>query len=226
MILITGASKGIGKYLLERYANENQLVFGTYNNTEPTSFIDKYNKVDIRSISSIYKWINSRILEMERITLINCAAINYNFTLHGSDTGKWADVIYTNVIGTYNVIRMLLPTMRISNYGRIINLSSILATEPIFGTSAYATSKSALNGLIKSLAVENASKGITANNINLGYIDSGMTYSEITDDAREDIIQNIPAKRLGKLEEVYDTIEFIRNNQYINGTSINLNGGL
>ena len=124
-----------------------------------------------------------------------------------------------------NVIRNVLPIMREQNYGRIINLSSIVAQSAIPGTSAYAASKSALWGLTKSISAENASKGITINNINLGYFDIGI-IRDVPEKLLREIVNNIPFKRLGKPEEIVNTINYLINTEYITGTSIDLNGGL
>ncbi|MBP1671863.1 MAG: family oxidoreductase, partial [Bacteroidetes bacterium] len=105
---------------------------------------------------------------------MNCAGISYNSYAHKADIDKWNKVIEVNLNGTFNVIRNILPIMREQSYGRIINFSSIVTSLPTPGVSAYAASKAGLIGLTKSLAVENASKRITVNAINLGYANIGM----------------------------------------------------
>jgi acetoacetyl-CoA reductase/3-oxoacyl-[acyl-carrier protein] reductase len=139
---------------------------------------------------------------------------------------EWRDVIETNLIGTYNMIRVFLPLMRKEEYGRIVNFSSVTAQKGTLGTSAYAASKSGLWGLAKALCLENASKHITVNNINLGYCNFGMGVEKVPEDYRSFLKTQIPTGRFCDAEEIVSTIEYLRNNEYINGSCIDLNGGL
>ncbi|OPZ02650.1 MAG: 3-oxoacyl-(acyl-carrier-protein) reductase FabG [Bacteroidetes bacterium ADurb.BinA395] len=136
------------------------------------------------------------------------------------------NVININLGGTFRAIRSVLPFMYKKGFGRIINFSSIVAQKGVIGTSAYAASKSALWGMTKAIAAENAQKGITINNINLGYMNAGMTLNEVPENLREEIIKQNPSKKLGDLENVYKTVKYLMDTEYINGTSIDLNGGL
>jgi NAD(P)-dependent dehydrogenase (short-subunit alcohol dehydrogenase family) len=226
MILITGASKGIGKYLLENYIKEQEKVYGTYNSTLPKEFANckNYTRVDVTSNIEIDEWLKSIDFD-EEITLIICAGISYNSFAHKSDPEKWKKVIEINVLGAYNVIRQLLPHMRDANFGRIINFSSVVAQKGTPGVSAYSASKSALWGMAKAIAVENASKGITINNINLGYSELGM-IEEVPEIYKEAIINQIPNGELCKKEDIFKCVEFLRDNSYTNGSSVDLNGGL
>jgi len=226
MIIITGASRSIGKYLFEKYS-EIETVFGTYFTTpQRSSLLEKMVKVDIsdfNSVSQFYKQIEE---SLSKITLINCAGISYNSFAHKSDPAEWKKVIDTNLVGTYNMIRVLLPIMREQKYGRIINFSSVVAQKGTPGVSAYAASKSALWGMTKSLCVENGSKNITINNINLGYVNLGMGIEKVPVAYQEIIKEQIPSKAFCEPEEIFSTIEFLRNNSYINGSSVDLNGGI
>jgi NAD(P)-dependent dehydrogenase (short-subunit alcohol dehydrogenase family) len=227
MIIITGASRSIGKFLFERYVQKEETT-GTYFTTNPgkLNYQDKLYKVNISeyySVSSFFKNVES---QLSNITLINSAGISYNSFAHKSDPLKWRNVIETNLIGTYNVIRTFLPKMRKQNFGRIINFSSVVAKKGTPGVSAYAASKSALWGLSKSLAQENGSKGITINNINLGYANLGMGVEQVPETYQSIIKEQIPSKQFCDPEEIFKTVEYLRNTSYINGSSIDLNGGL
>ena len=226
MILITGASRGIGKYLFERFCELGETVYGTYNLTYPnTNKKGFYTKVDISDYSSVAKWIKIIKSKITKLVLINCAGINYNSFAHKSDINKWSHVIEVNLIGTFNVIRAVLPLMREERYGRIINFSSVVAQMGIPGTSAYAASKAGLSGLTKSIAVENAKRGITINNLNLGYFDIGM-ISEVSNEFQKLIKDKIPTGNFGNPINIFKAINFIIETDYINGTSIDLNAGL
>lgn len=227
MIIITGASRSIGKYLYENYKKDG-VVFGTYFSTPPTDSLSNDNlfHVDVSNYDSVEHFFLSIKEKLSDITLINCAGIAYNSFAHKSDPLKWKNVIDTNLVGTYNMIRAFLPIMREQNFGRIINFSSVVAQKGTPGVSAYAASKAALWGLTRSLTQENGSKGITINNINLGYSNIGMGVEQVPDAYLEVLKEQIPSKQFCEPSDILNTIEYLRNTSYINGTSIDLNGGL
>jgi NAD(P)-dependent dehydrogenase (short-subunit alcohol dehydrogenase family) len=225
MKIITGASKGIGKYLFEKYTACGESVYGTYLSTIPRpEYSSYYARIDISNYSDVYNWIKSINLT-EKIELLNCAAINYNSFAHKAEPDYWARTIEINLIGTFNVIRAVLPVMRKNNYGRIINFSSVVAQSGVPGTSSYAASKAGLWGLTKALAVENASLGITINNLNLGYFQIGMGV-EIPIDMQNKLQERIPTKKFGEPLSIYNAVNYLIENSYVNGTSIDINGGL
>ena len=226
MIIITGASRGIGKYLFEKFWETGETVYGTYNLTYPdTDKGEFFMKVDISNSSDVTDWIEKIKSRITKLTLINSAGINYNSSAHKADVDKWSQVINVNLIGTFNVIRAVLPLMRKEEYGRIINFSSVVAQTLVPGTSAYAASKAGLWGLVKSIAAENARKGITINNLNLGYYNTGM-INEVPQEFQEILKKKILTGNFGNPEIIFKAINFLRETDYINGTSIDINGGL
>jgi|TARA_B110000037_G_scaffold222390_1_gene296989 NAD(P)-dependent dehydrogenase (short-subunit alcohol dehydrogenase family) len=226
MIIITGASSGVGKFLFDTYTELGEEVYGTYNKSVPetTKHNGHYNKVDIVKYDEVENWIKSISL-LKDIVLINCAGITYNAFAHKADVELWKNVIDVNLTGTYNVIRTILPLMREDNFGRIINFSSVVAQKATPGISAYAASKSALWGMAKSISIENASKGITINNINLGYSELGM-IKQVPEKYKAAIKAGIPSGEFCQKEDVFKCVEFVRKNNYLNGSSIDLNGGI
>lgn len=228
MILITGASKGIGRYLFNRYKNDGIEVIGTYNLTRPPydENFDSYIKLDITDYKSVMSTIRRIDNLLNNIILINNAGISYNSFAHKADLNLWNKVIDVNIKGSFNIIHEILPYMRTQGYGRIINISSVVATLPTPGVSAYATSKSALIGLTKSLAIENASKGITVNAINLGYVNLGMGVNDVPKAYQIKMKSQIPLGRFCEPHEIYNTIKYIIDTEYLNGASININGGI
>lgn len=225
MILISGASKGIGKYLFHAFKENNEDVIGLYHQTKPEHFTDQFYKLDVANFDEVNNVLTPLLTTKDKIILINCAGINYNSFAHKADPKQWENVIKTNLVGTFNVIRVVLPYMRKHNFGRIVNFSSVVASSPTPGVSSYASSKSALWGLSKSVAVENASKNITINNINMGYSELGM-ISEVPKKFLESIINQIPIGKLCPPEDIFSTVEFLIKNSYITGASIDLNGGI
>jgi len=226
MIIITGASRGVGRFLLNSFIkNSKEPVIGTYNKTRPSTNSDFFTKINVCDAKEIDFFMQQRKTDLINITLINCAGISYNSFIHKADSKKWKDVIETNLFGTYNFIRALLPIMREQKFGRIINFSSVVAIKPTPGVSAYSASKSALWGLSKSTAIENASLNININNINLGYSELGMIET-VPDAYKSKIISQIPAGNLCKPKDILRTVKFLKNTSYITGSSIDLSGGL
>jgi NAD(P)-dependent dehydrogenase (short-subunit alcohol dehydrogenase family) len=214
--------------LFTRFREQGETVYGTYWQSDdlPASDLPFYHKVDVADYASVHAWIQRLEPELDRVVLINCAGISYNAFAHKADVASWERVIDVNVKGTFHAIRALLPIMREQGYGRIVNFSSVVAALPTPGVSAYAASKAALVGLTKSLAVENGSKGITVNAIHLGYVNAGMGVNDVPPAYREVIRAQIPCGRFCEPEEIYNTIRYLMETEYVNGSAIDINGGL
>lgn len=226
MIIITGITGGIGNFLFNKFSQLGDPIIGTYHLNKPEGKIYETTvPLDITDFSQVEKFIASIQSQSKEITLINCAGVSANAFAHKSNIEDWNKVINVNLTGTFYLIRAILPVMREHNFGRIINLSSIVSQTGVMGTSAYAASKAGINGMIKSIALENAQKGITINNINLGYFKVGM-INTVPKEIQEKIKSKIAANEFGDPENIFTTIEYIRNTHYLNGSCIDLNGGL
>lgn len=226
MILITGASRGVGQYLLHAYREQGEDVAGTYHTSQPEEqWSALYDQVDVTDFEQVRQWVERRCGD-GRLVLVNCSGISYNAFTHKSDPKLWAAVVQTNLLGTYHAIRAALPLMRQAGYGRIINLSSVVGKKPTPGISAYAASKTALWGLAKSVAAENGSLGITCNCINLGYAELGMGVEKVPPAYQEQIKVQIPSGKFCPAESIFQLVEHLRANDYLNGADIDLSGGL
>ncbi len=224
MIIITGITGGIGNFLFNKFYESGESVTGTYHLNKPEG--KQYGNtfaLDITNHHDVEKFINA--VKGTDITLLNCAGVTANAFAHKSSIEDWSNVIHVNLIGTFNMIRSVLPVMREQNFGRIINLSSIVSQTGVMGTSAYAASKAGINGMIKSIALENGQKGITINNINLGYFKVGMINS-VPVEIQEKIKSKIAVNEFGDPDNIFNTIQYIRNTSYLNGACLDLNGGL
>ncbi len=225
-ILFAGASGGIGKYLAEQFSEKGFEVFGTYNSHPPKQNLKyKMDKVDVTKESEIEEWINNVANCLDELSFIYCVGLNYNCITHKAETDKWLEVINTNLIGAQLSLKHILPLMRNKRYGRIILFSSVVPQIGVPGTSAYSSSKAGLWGLTKTVAIENASYGITINTVNLGYFDIGM-IKDVPTDLLNKIINSIPIGRLGDPVNILKTVEYLIATDYITGSQINLNGGL
>jgi NAD(P)-dependent dehydrogenase (short-subunit alcohol dehydrogenase family) len=226
MYIITGASRGIGKFLFERLSGEGEIVLGTYCHTLPQApGSGTLFKVDISDCGQIDDWVQRIKAHLQHVVLVNCAGTNYNAVGHKVVMERWEEVIKVNLIGTFHVISAFLPIMRDQEWGRIINFASVVAQMGVAGTSAYSASKSGLWGLTRALAAENAKKGITINNLNLGYFDIGM-ITEVPVEFLQAVKAKIPTGQFGNPENIHRAVKFIVSNDYLNGTSIDINAGL
>lgn len=223
MIIVTGSSRGIGKYLFNELSKYEKVI-GIYNKTKP-EIEDNYEKMDITDEESIIRFVSENEDVLNDIVLIHCAGNNFNSMLHKLDLENWNDVINTNLTSSFLLSKHLLPLMRKQNYGKIIFFSSVVSLLGPIGTAAYASAKSGLWGLTKTISTENVSKNITCNTINLGYFDIGM-ISEIPQKILDTIIDSIPMKKLGKPDDILRTVKYLIDTDYITGSMININGGL
>lgn len=210
-IAFFGGSGGLGSqvipYLQSKYDvnSVGSIVVNLTKNADITNYFN-LNSPDIVVIFSNY---------------------NYNSFLHkykGNENqlDKQVDI---NITGVTKCLSYALDSMRKNNYGRIIIASSITVDRSVVGTSMYAATKAYYENLVKTICIENASKNITANCIQLGYMDGGLTYT-LSEEFLQSTISQIPAKRLGTPEEIFKTVDFLIDNSYINGTTIKLTGGL
>ena len=226
MIIITGITGGIGHYLFDKYYHEGEEIIGTYYQNKPEgSQYSKCFQLDITDNDAVELLVKNISSQLKNITLINSAGITYNSFAHKADVNEWTKVINVNLNGTFYLTRSILPIMREQNFGRIINLSSIVSQTGVLGTSAYAASKAGLTGMIKSIALENAKNCITINNINLGYFKVGM-INTVSPEMQEKIKAKIALNEFGDPENIFNTIQYIRETPYLTGSCIDLNGGI
>jgi len=216
----------LGKEVFQHFHNNSKDIIGTYHRSQPDEMAsNNMVQLDVSDFDQVEAFVDQKKELLDRICLINAAAITYDAFAHKGDPDRWKEVMDVNLNGTYHMIRALLPIMRAQQYGRIINISSVVAQTGFLGTSAYAASKSAIWGLTKSIAVENASKNILVNTINLGYMESGMAQ-RIQPDLQKDIKDKIPLKKFGPISDLILAIEFLMKTEYITGSSVDINGGL
>jgi NAD(P)-dependent dehydrogenase (short-subunit alcohol dehydrogenase family) len=217
-ILLIGASGGIGSELSLMFPNDKIIRhFHTH-------IIEDGYRADVKSFESVRKMTEDVLSKFGHIdVLINASGISIDGFAHKIDIEKWREVVETNLFGNFNLVRAILPSMRQNKFGRIIFLSSVVSQRPVMGASAYSTSKNALIGLTRTVALENASLGITCNSVVLGYFNKGII--RVVRDIDE-IVQSIPIKRLGTVVEIKNAIQFLMDTEYMTGQTLSLNGGL
>ncbi len=235
VVLVTGGSRGIGSSICSMLAENNYFVICNYNNskTDAEALASQYDNMVTKQFDvSSFEDTTAAIKEIENnygpvSVLINNAGITKDRFIHKMSLIEWDDVLKANLYSAFNCTRSILPNMRDRNFGRIICLSSVNALKGQVGQANYCASKSALSGFIKAIALENASKNITANLVAPGYIDTDMTKN-IAKEITDDIKTKIPMNRFGKPNEIAKTILFLvgEATSYITGETISINGGM
>ena len=185
-------------------------------------------KLDINcreSIQSCIKYLKRE--DMLPNILINNAGITSDQIFLRMKDEQWDDVLATNLTGTFNLTKAFTKNMVKNNFGRIINISSVAGLMGNDGQVNYASAKAGLGGFTKSLAKELGSRGITVNSIAPGFIETDMT-SFLNNDAKNNIMQTIPLKRFGIVDDITNAVSFLASDeaQYITGQTISIDGGL
>ena len=233
-ILVTGATGGIGKALVQKFVSLEGNVLATGTKTEkldalkkefPNINILKFDISDHSKIEEFIENVSSQLVGLD--ILVNNAGINMdNLSLRMKDE-EWTKVIDVNLGSTFFLCKYAIKKMLKNKYGRIVNITSIVAHTGNLGQSNYAASKSGIIGMSKSLAIEYAKKNITINCVSPGFIQSNMT-DRIVESIKLVLTSRIPMAKLGTGEDVSNSVAFLSSDaaSYITGETIHVNGGM
>ena len=233
-IIITGASGGIGRSLVEKFVNLNGNVLATGTKMEklenlkndfPSINILKFDISEHAKIEEFIENVNSQLTGLD--ILINNAGVNMdNLSLRMKDE-EWKKVIDINLSSTFLLCKYGIKKMLKNKYGRVTNITSIVGHTGNLGQSNYAASKAGIVGMTKSLAIEYAKKNITLNCVSPGFIRTKMT-DNITENIKAILTSKIPMAKLGTGEDVANTVAFLSSDaaSYITGETIHVNGGM
>ncbi len=232
--LVSGASRGIGAAIIQALAPD-YFVIGTATSQAGAAAIgdtlaDNGEGAVLRvdddaSVEMLFKSLKDQ--DRMPSVLINNAGITSDNLLLRMKPEEWQSVINTNLTGLYRVVKPVLRGMMKARWGRIINVSSVVARMGNPGQSNYVASKSGIEGFTRSLAQEVGSRGITVNAVAPGFIDTDMTAQ--LDDAQVELMSSrIPLGTLGRVEDVAAAVLFLASDAagYITGETLNVNGGL
>jgi 3-oxoacyl-[acyl-carrier protein] reductase len=227
VIIVTGASSALGRPLLESLADVDTVV-GTYNRNKPelapSSSIQLY-QVDVADEESVRRFADALGQTAKRITLVNLAGISSSRLAVELDLAEWNRVVGVSLTGSFLMSQAFLRPMIRERWGRIINISSVVAEEGVIGTTAYAAAKAGLDGLTRTLAKEYARYGILVNTLALGYFDGGMTQT-LPEEKRKATLAKIPLRRFGEASELAEAIRYLMRASYVTGTKLRIDGGL
>lgn len=237
--LITGATRGIGKQIAItlakqgynialNYRKENEELENTKKEIEKIGVQILAVKGDVANFEDCENFVKQVIERFGQIdVLVNNAGITKDMLLMRMKKEDFEQVIDTNLVGTFNVTKNVVPYMMKARSGRIINISSVVGISGNAGQTNYSASKAGIIGFTKSLAKEIASRNILVNAVAPGFIETNMT-DVLKDDVKQEIAKNIPLKRMGTTQDVANVVKFLASDDssYITGQVINVDGGM
>ncbi len=233
--LVTGASRGIGKAIAEKLADDGFFVIGTATSDAGADAISLYLgengkgfKLDVSNADSIAEVI--KVISDDYGTphvLVNNAGITRDNLLMRMKDEEWDDIINTNLTSVFRMSKAVLRGMMKAKTGRIINISSVVGSTGNAGQANYAAAKAGMIGFTKSMAKEVGSRNITVNTVSPGFIDTDMT-KELSDDIKNSLLASIPLNRLGDAKEIAHAVAFLASAgaSYITGETLHVNGGM
>jgi acetoacetyl-CoA reductase len=231
--LVTGGTRGIGRAIVERLIGDGMKVAAGYSGNAAAAeacakdlgvMVVKGNVGSFEDCRAACEAVEKELGAID--VLVNNAGITRDGVFHRMTTEQWSEVIRVNMDSLFNMTRQVIEGMREREWGRIINISSINGQKGQIGQTNYSAAKAGVIGFTKALALENARKGVTVNCVAPGYIDTEMVQA-VPPKVLEAIIGQIPVGRLGRGDEIADTVSFLAGERaaYVTGTTLSLNGG-
>ena len=233
IVLVTGASRGIGLEAAKRFSKEGYKVIGSSRGDfnlgeligDESAISVQLDLMSKESIKNLFADLKSE--DLLPSVLVNNAGITKDQLFLRMKDEDWDDVIETNLNGLFRVTKAFIKPMVKNKFGRVINISSVAGLMGNSGQVNYSSSKSAMVGFSRSLAKELGSRNITSNVVAPGFIETDMT-TFLNDDEKVEVSKNIPMKRFGTVQDVAKCIVFLASDEanYITGQTISVDGGL
>ena len=236
IVLVTGASRGIGRAIAERFAKDGHFVIGTATSEKGAAAISEYlsesggigrvlNVCSDEDIDALFDEIDSVYGSVN--VLINNAGITKDGLLMRMKQDDWADVIDTNLTSIYRTSRRAVKGMMKARFGRIIIFTSVVGQMVNAGQTNYADSKAGVEGFTKSLAREIGSRGVTVNCVAPGFVETDMT-EELDERMVASLLDAVPIGRMAQPHEIAAAVAFLASDDasYITGASLAINGGM
>jgi 3-oxoacyl-[acyl-carrier protein] reductase len=229
--LVTGASRGIGRAIALRLAQDGAKVIGTATSAAGAEAITAAlaqggagRVLDVRDSAAV----DALIKEIGPVSiLVNNAGVTRDNLLLRMKDEEWSEVIDTDLTPVFRLSRAVLRGMMKARHGRIISIGSVVGAMGNAGQANYCAAKAGLVGFSKALAREIGSRGITVNVVAPGFIDTDMT-KDLGEQTRETLIAQIAVQRLGKPEDIAAAVAFLAGREagYITGETLHVNGGM
>ncbi|MGH2731742.1 MAG: 3-oxoacyl-ACP reductase family protein [Actinomycetota bacterium] len=232
--LVTGASRGIGRAcalgLLEDglrvaigYREDKDGAHETAAGAAAETLVVRIDVTNPESVESAFDEVRQRFGAVE--VLVNNAGVRRDRVLIRMKEEDWEEVVATNLTGVFRCTKRALPGMLAARWGRVITIGSVAGTLGNAGQANYSAAKAGVVGFTKALAREVASKGITANVVVPGLVETGMV-ADLNPAARENLLKRIPIGRPGTPEEAAEAVRYCARASYVNGQTIVVDGGL
>jgi len=233
--VVTGAVRGIGRAIALRFARDGASVVVNYRSSDPDELVREIEALGVSCLAvqadvSDYAQAEQLILAAQDKFgtvdyLINNAGITKDKLIMRMSEEDFDSVTDTNLKGAFNTIRHVTPIMMKQRSGAIVNITSVVGLFGNGGQANYSAAKSGLIGLTKSVAKELGSRGITANAVAPGFIETDMT-KDLPENIKEKLLDSIALKRYGKAEEVADLVHFVANCKYMTAQVVSIDGGM
>lgn len=237
VVLVTGASRGIGAAIAEKLAKAGATVIGTATSDTGAEAITKRfggelkgegMKLDVtnaENVEAIVKAVTDKYGAPD--ILVNNAGITKDTLMMRMKDEQWNDVIDTNLNSVFRMCKAATKGMMKKKWGRIISISSVVGSMGNAGQTNYAAAKAGMDGFTRAYAREVGSRGITVNSVAPGFIDTDMT-AELPADWKAKLLESVPAGRLGSPEEIADAVLFLASPSagYVTGHTLHVNGGM
>ena len=238
LVLVTGASRGIGQAIALTLGSAGATVIGTATSENGANTISKQlsenkingqgmilNVTDDNNIIELIKNINEKYGAVD--ILINNAGITRDNILIRMKQEEWDEIINTNLTSVYKMSKAVLRGMMKKKAGRIVSIASVVGSMGNSGQANYAAAKAGIMGFTKSLAREVGSRGITVNTVAPGFIQTDMTDA-LHEEQKEALVSQIPMARLGTVDEIAQAVLFLagEGGGYITAQTIHVNGGM
>jgi len=232
VILVTGASRGIGREIARGLAEKGNIVIANYNKSEEhaKSLQREYDNIDIYRAdvskrAEVKQMIDYIINKYGKIdVLINNAGISENKLFVDVTDEDWQNIINTNLYSAFCVTQEVLSNMIHNHHGCIINISSVWGIVGASCEAVYSIAKAGIDGMTKSLAKELGPSNIRVNSIAPGIIDTDMN-KDLSQEEIDNIKQEIPLERIGKTVDISKCVQWLIDDQYTTGQIISINGG-
>ena len=240
MIVVTGGSRGIGRSIALRFAQENAIIIIVHFDPDDVAANETLGllkeldveaiaeKLDVSSLKDVEKFFGEIVKNYGKVdVLVNNAGITRDAFLMRMSEDQWDQVLAVNLKSVFNCTKAVMRSMMKQRSGKIINISSVVGEIGNIGQANYSASKAGILGLTKTSARELAARGITVNAVAPGFIDTEMTEN-LPDKAKEAFMLQIPMERMGEPKDVAEAVYWLASNSanYITGQVIHVNGGL